>query len=116
MGFIDWIKGAGQSIASGAKWLGDKVGKGLEWVDQKIQPALNFARSIPVVGNIVDAAKPLTDLGGKVGRALQGKGGLGFSDISDAALAIPGTIAAAKTGINIGRGYASRARSMVPSA
>lgn len=114
MGFIDWIKGAGKSIASGAQWLGDKVGKGISWIDQNVtQPTLNFARNIPVVGSVVDAAKPITDLGSKIGGALQGKGGLSAGDIANAAMAIPGTIAAAKTGINVGRGFAQRARTMV---
>lgn len=98
MGFIDWIKGAANTVSNGAKWLGNKVGQGVSWAVKNVaQPVANFARNIPVVGGVVDAAQPILDLAGKAGDALQGKGSISYNDIKGAADALPGTILAGKT-------------------
>lgn len=113
MGFIDWIKGAASKVADGAKWLGGKIGQGIEWVDKNVaQPALSFARNIPVVGSVVDAAKPITDLGSKIGQALQGKARLSLGDVTGAIGAVPGTIAAGQGALAQGAGYLARAAAM----
>lgn len=86
MGFVDWLKGAAKT-----------VGRGIDWIHQNITtPILNTASKIPVISNVVQAAKPITDLAGKVGGALQGKGGISADDVGNAVQAVPGTVLAAK--------------------
>ena len=48
MGFINWLRGAGQKVLGGLNWLGQNIGK----------PILSVARNIPIVGDVVRAAEP----------------------------------------------------------
>jgi hypothetical protein len=45
----NWLKKVGGRILGGVNWLGQNIGK----------PLVNFAKNIPVVGDVVRAADPL---------------------------------------------------------
>lgn len=113
MGFIDWLGNVGRNIVTGFKDVGNKIGSAATWIHQKVtQPVLDVARNIPVIGNVVNAAQPITDLLGKVGPAMQGKGGLGWGDVAKAAAAVPGTIAAGQGALATGGSYLRQARAL----
>lgn len=86
MGVFDWLSG---KIGEGLGWLKDNVGK----------PAMDVLRKVPVVDKVVQAAQPILDVAGKIPGALQGKEKIGLRDVGRAALAVPGTIAAAKSAV-----------------
>jgi hypothetical protein len=109
MGLIDWLGNVGRNIVTGFKDVKDKLGTGINWIHQKITtPIANTLRSVPVVGDVVNAAQPILDLAGKVGPALQGKGGLSIGDVTRAVAAVPGTIAAGQGALATGRSYMSQ--------
>lgn len=45
----NWLKKVGGKILGGVNWLGQNIGK----------PIMNFAKNIPLVGDVVKAADPL---------------------------------------------------------
>jgi len=51
MGFLNWLKGAAGSVARGASWLGKNI----------IKPAASFLQQVPIVGEVVESAKPIGD-------------------------------------------------------
>lgn len=79
MGFVDWIKGAAQTV-------GNALGKGIDWVGHKvIQPATNWLKqNVPVVSDVIKAAEPIGDTFNKLSGALQGKNSFGLQDVGNA--------------------------------
>jgi hypothetical protein len=113
MGFLDWLGNVGRNIWGGIKQVGSTLGTGIDWIHQNITtPVANFMRNVPVVGDVVQAADPILSLAGKIGPAMQGKGGLGFDDVVRAAAAVPGTIAAGRGAVAKGQSYANQARAL----
>lgn len=98
MGVLDWLKGAASTV-------GGAIGRGLEWVNKNVRdPVLAFGSKIPVVGDVIRAAEPLTKFGDKLTGAMQGKNSVGLSDLTNAVGSVPGVIAATRGAQSAGFG------------
>lgn len=70
MGFFDWIKSAVGKVADGIGTVVGKVSDGAKWLVDKARGAIDYARDLPIIGNVVRAAE-MTPLGQAISNLAQ---------------------------------------------
>lgn len=102
MGVINWLKKTAGTALKGINWFGQNIGK----------PLMNFAKNIPIVGDIVQTAQPLLSTVSKTTQWAEDKLGGVAADKRRPPPSIDELKGAVQSGINTGKQIAGKIATM----